>query len=99
MSRRKMNGIVEAIHYTSDGRIDLVRIYECLGPAWSDYKLINRQQLLEKLKSGSKIFTGRRQSHLGGVFDTWDKVQLAAGNIVSGDPSSGHDHLSNVPIF
>jgi hypothetical protein len=99
MARTKLDGIIEAVRYQSDGNIDLVRAYERHGAVWSDRILIGRKELAERLGNGSRFAAGVRKEYLGNVFETGPAVRLEQGSIVTaGQPAKG-DLLSNVPLF
>jgi hypothetical protein len=103
MAKIKLDGIVEAVHYTPDGQIDWVRAYERRGPIFSDHVLIRRPALLDQLKAGKRFATGSRKEYLGAVFETGAALRLAqhAGGeaIVTGEPHGQGDHLQGVPII
>ncbi len=61
MAQIKFDYLIEAIHYTPDGVLEKVRLYEKRGPSFSDHILISRDQLIHILKSGKKVVTGSRQ--------------------------------------
>ena len=49
---KKFDGIIEAVRY-KNGQIVTVRAYERRGATFSDRLLIERKDLLERLKTGS----------------------------------------------
>jgi hypothetical protein len=99
MPRKKIDGIIEAVHYLPDGKIDTVRAYERRGFIWSDHILLNRAELVERLKKGEKFATGQRTRYLGSWLETGPIVRFDR-NIVSTVGQEGtRDLLTGVPIF
>ena len=99
MAQKKMDGVIEAVRYTSEGRIMVVRAYERHGAVWSDWVLLDRQELLERLIQGKRFFTGKRKSYLGSVFNTGAIVHENHDNIVTNGQAGSQDMLSGVPVF
>ncbi len=99
MARLRVDGIIEAVRYSSSGRINLVRAYERRGPAWSDQVLLDRKDLIEKLNTGKRFVTGKRRPYLGSLFETGAPVRLVGGNVVSDDMVAVRDRLAGVPVF
>jgi len=98
MTKIKFDGVIEAVHYSQDGKIDLVRAYERRGAAFSDRILLKRAQLVERLQKGEKFVTGERTELMAGTFETVKSVQLN-GDVVSTGNGTNHDLLEDVPIF
>ncbi len=99
MAKRKLDGIVEAVRYTLDGRISFVRAYERRGVVWSDRILLARTELAERLAQGRQFVTGERKVFLGSVFTTGSPIRQLDGKITTnGQPGSG-DSLPGVPVF
>jgi hypothetical protein len=103
----KFDGVIEAVRYSPQGSISLVRAYERRGAAFSDHLLLDRATLVLRLKKGLKFITGERVAYMGGVFRPGSPVRLVkrgeqdvlvTGN-PSGDPSGEHDNLEGVPLF
>ncbi|MEW5940244.1 MAG: hypothetical protein AB1750_11315 [Chloroflexota bacterium] len=69
MANKKLDGIVEAVHYARNGQIDFVRAYERRGVTFSDRVLLDRKTLLERLKAKKRFATGRRKELWAGTFD------------------------------
>ena len=57
---KQIDGVIEAARYAPDGSIVMVRVYERRGATFSDYVLLDRKTLVEKLKKGKKFVTGQR---------------------------------------
>ncbi len=81
----------------------MVKAYERRGPAYSDSVLMDRQTLIDRLKSRKRFFTGRRLHQLGGTFQLGAPVRLVKSGgqetIVCGAQTGARDFLENVPIF
>ncbi len=102
MARSKFDGVIEAVRYASNGRIVLARIYERHGATWSDHILLERKDLVERLKKGKRFVAGQRKIYLGGTFET-NKVICYQGNgngiVVTEGQSANRDFLAGVPVF
>jgi len=98
MAKPKIDGIIEAVRYDSDGHIAQARVYTRRGAVWSDGVVFDRKQLAEQIKQGKRFMTGRRALYLGSSFETGKPVKLSGDHIVTGE-SAGQDHLSGIPVF
>jgi len=102
-SRPKYEGIIEAVHYNSDGRIDWVRAYERRGPTWSDHVLLDREKLIERLNAGKRFYAGKRVEYQASEFEVGAPihlVQIEGGDVlVTGDVKTSQDQLAGVPII
>ena len=58
---KKFDIVVEAVRRSTDGRIQTARIFERRGPTWSDRLLIDRDDLIQRLKAGEKSGCGYTQ--------------------------------------
>lgn len=102
MAKPKYDAVLQAVHYTSNGQVDWVRTFQRRGPIWSDYVLLNRQELVNELKSGKVYVTGRRIQYMAGTFEVEEPVRLLTNGserVVVGDKDSGRDYLKGVPII
>ena len=103
MAQKKFDGVVEAVRYAPDGRVDLVRVYERRGPTFSDRILLTRQELIDRLKLKKRFFVGRRMPYLAGTFDVGAQLRLAGADetlrVVTSDQPGESDHLEGVPLF
>jgi len=99
MTRKKLDGVIEAVHYTAGGKISVVRAYERHGVVWSDHVLLERKELSDRLKQGKRFVVGERKIYLGSVFKTGTEVRQIEGNIVTEGPTSARDLLTGVPVF
>ena len=98
---KKIDGIIEAVRY-KNGQIVMVRAYERRGSTYSDRILIDRRELLERLKGGKQFFTGSRKKLLASTFDSGKALQVVSRSgrewITTRD-SADRDELEQVPMF
>jgi hypothetical protein len=103
MAKSKIDGIVEAARYNPDGQIKWVRAYLRRGPTYSDRILLDRQSIVEQLKSGKLFMTGERVEQMASTFRLGIPIKLQQANsqdiLVAGDRQSSQDHLEGVPII
>jgi hypothetical protein len=98
---KKFDGIIEAAHY-KNGQIVTVRAYERRGAAFSDRVLIERKDLLERIKSGKMFLTGTRKEFWAGTFEEGKPVQVVSRDgkdLLSTRAGADHDELEQVPVF
>ena len=100
---QKYDGVIEAVHYAPDGRLEWVRAYERRGPAFSDRVLLDRASLLARLKKGKKFLVGTRLAHMGSSFQVGAPVRVVkqAGEdfLVTRSGSRTGDDLEGIPVF
>lgn len=99
MFKMKLDGVIAAVRYTSEGKIIVVRAYERHGAVWSDQILLKRKELVVRLKQGKKFVVGERKIYLGSVFETGKKVCQVEDNIITEGQKSSRDLLAGVPVF
>ncbi len=103
MAKKKIDAVLESVRLEEDGQLQWARIYERRGSIFSDHFLVDRDQLVQRLKSGQKIFTGKRQPKMGSVFDTFDEIRLSSSDgkelFVAGSLSKEKDFLTSLPRF
>lgn len=98
MFGNKLDGVVEVAHYHDDG-LAWVRAYERRGPTWSDHVLLDRETLVERLKSGKKFYIGSRIKNEASEFETKARLVLVDGHIVTeGTRSAKQDELKDLPV-
>jgi hypothetical protein len=102
--KNKINDyVIEAVHYSSNGRLEYVRLYERRGSSYSDRELFDRNQLIKTLKSNKRVVTGQRVSGLGSTFKLGNQVELAGLKddpvIICGNHGTNSDDLDGVPIL
>jgi hypothetical protein len=99
---KKFDGVIEAVHY-KDGQIEVVRVFERRGAAFSDRIMVPRHELLERLKGGKKFVVGKRREFLAGTFDVQDKpVQVVKRDdkeFIATRADADHDELEHAPVF
>jgi uncharacterized protein YjhX (UPF0386 family) len=94
---KKFDGVIEAVRY-KNGQIVMVRAYERRGASFSDHLLINRRDLLERLKSGKKFVTGSRTELMASTFEAGKAVQDGKEFISTRD-AADRDELEQAPVF
>lgn len=99
---KKFDGVIEAVHY-QNGQIKAVRAFERRGATFSDWVLLNRKELLGRLKKGQKYVIGKRKELLASTFEVeGNPVQVLDRNgkeIISTHPDAEHDELEPAPVF
>ncbi len=80
MARPKFDGIIEAVRYTPDGKIDLVRAYERRGAIFTYIILLDRKTLIERIKTGQRFMTGQRKKFWASTFEPTKRVRLLTQN-------------------
>ena len=99
---KKFDGIIEAVRY-KNGQIVAVRAFERRGASFSDRILLNRKELLERLKKGLRYVVGKRKELLASTFEMQEQpVKVFDQNgkeIISTRPDANHDELEQVPFF
>jgi hypothetical protein len=103
MAYPRYDGIIEAVHYTSGGMIAWVRVYERRGPTFSDHVLVQREELLKRLKAGKKFIVGKRREYLSSTFDVSHPLRLVKGDgqeyLAAGNEKADRDCLEGVPAL
>ena len=99
MAHSKIDGVIEAVRYTSGGILIVARTYERRGAVWSDHILLERKELIEQLQKGKHFVTGVRKTYLGSVFETGSTVNYTAGHILTDGQATNRDLLAGVSIF
>jgi hypothetical protein len=102
LSRIKVDGVIEVVHYDPTGQVEWARAYERRGSAFSDLLIIPRSQLVERLKAGKKYVIGKRIPYLAGSFETGKIVRLvehdAQQNFTTEDQPAEKDTLPQTPV-
>jgi hypothetical protein len=103
MAKINYDGVVEAAHYTPDGQLDWVRVYERRGAVFSDRVLLDREAFIRQLKAGKRYMVGERILNMGAMFNVSQPVHLLNQNgtqvIVVGNAQANKDTLDGVPII
>jgi len=101
MAKLKYDGVIEAVRYRSEGKVDWVRVYLRRGPTFSDHVLLQRQSLIDLLKQGKLFVTGKRVTYHAGTFEVSDTVRVMEKNgkfyLVSSGSATDQDSLPGVP--
>jgi hypothetical protein len=98
---KKIDGIIEAARF-KNGQITIVRAYERRGASFSDRVLIDRKDLLERIKNGKLFLTGARKEFLAGTFEEGRSVKVVSSegrDFISTRDISDHDELEETPVF
>lgn len=99
---KKVDGVIEAAHFTSDGRLAWVRAYERRGPTWSDLVLLDRAALVQRLKARKRFYVGTRREFLASEFDLGEPMRLVefyrGEALVVGGGYARQDRLQGIPV-
>jgi len=98
---KKVDGVIEAVHY-KNGQIVNVRAYERRGASFSDRVLIDRKDLLERIKNGKQFVIGVRKEFLASTFDESKTVQVVTRDgkeFIATRAGAEHDELEATPVF
>jgi uncharacterized protein YjhX (UPF0386 family) len=99
---KKFDGVIEAVRY-KNGQIMLVRAFERRGATFSDHIMLDRKEVLERLKKGKKYVIGERKQFLASTFDVQDKPVLLLNRdgreIISTRAEADQDELEQTPVF
>jgi len=99
---KKFDGVIEAVRY-KDGQIEVVRVFERRGAAFSDRVMLTRREFLERLQKGKNFFVGKRREFLASTFEVQEKpVQVLdrdGRQIISTRAEADHDELEQAPVF
>jgi hypothetical protein len=98
---KKIDGLIEAARF-KNGQIQFVRVYERRGFTFSDWVLLDRKALIERLQKGKVFTTGTRQDLMASTFNTDKPVMLVKENgheYIATNQNAKRDELENVPFF
>ena len=103
MAKIKFDGILTAVRLDETGELLTARIFERRGVVFSDHFLIERDDLIKRIKNGQKFLTGKRQYKMGSKFDTGENVRVVSSkgkeSLVVGNGETDKDNLKSVPQF
>lgn len=104
MAQTKFDGVIEAVRCAPDGQVQMVRLYERRGATFSDRVLVQRSDLVARMKSGQRFVTGQRQPYLGSTFSAGKPLRLvktAAGEFLTIGTAAptGQDDVQDTPRF
>lgn len=97
----KYDGVIEAVRY-KNGQISMVRAFERRGAAFSDWVLLDRKSLLNRLQKGKQFVTGSRKELLAGTFEVGKSVKLVKQDErewITTHENAERDELEQVPHF
>jgi hypothetical protein len=97
----KVDGVIDAVRFKA-GKIELVRAYERRGATYSDYVLLDRKKLIERLKDGKNFVTGQRIQYMASTFSAGKPVNLVGiddKQVLTTNTQQEHDELEGVPAF
>lgn len=98
---KKYDGVIEAVRY-KNGQIVLVRAFERRGAAFSDRVLMDRKELLDRLKDGKKFMLGSRTQLMAGTFEVGKPVKIVSHDskdFISTRDGAERDELEEAPVF
>ncbi len=98
---KKFDVVIEAVRY-KNGKIDVARVYQRRGAAFTDRILLDRKAMIELMQEGKRVVTGQRQEYMGGMFDVAKPVRLSGEDgqpVITTLERSDHDELEGVPVF
>jgi len=103
MAKLKYDGVVESVHYKPGGEVDWVRAYERRGATFTDYVLIDRQTLIQRMKNGKKYVVGRRIPLMASTFEVTQPLRLVRSGgkdvLIVGEAQADQDRLNGVPLI
>jgi hypothetical protein len=104
MAKKKLDGILEAAHFNSDGQLVWVRVYERENAGFTDRIILSREEFIKQLEAGKRYMLGERILNMGGTFNVSQPVRLIQKDgmtlIVVGDShNASQDELSIVPVI
>ncbi len=103
MAKNEYNAVLEAIRLDENNQLSLARMYEKHGAVWSDHFLVNRNELVKRMKGGQSFVLGSRIYKMGSSFETGQPVYLAIfddyGFIRLDQEHISADYLKGIPRF
>lgn len=99
MKIKKIKGVIDAVHYLTNGKIGFVRLYERRGAVWSDHLIVNRDDLVASIRTGNKYATGKRKNYLGSSLVIDSEIMINHDWISTEDNISACDQLLGVPMI
>lgn len=101
--RPKIDIVVVAIRYEAPGKIAWVRAYERRGKIWSDRIMIQRADLIARIRAGQHVMTGERIEFEAGTFKIWEAVRVedsnGASRLLAEAANGSGDDLNGVPAL
>ena len=98
---KKIDGVIEAVRY-KNGQISMVRAYERRGATFSDYVLLDRKTLLDRLQKGLQFVIGSREELRASTFKVGKPVMVlkhADRELLATNKNATRDELEETPVF
>jgi hypothetical protein len=98
---KKVDGVIEAVRYKK-GQVVAVRVYVRRGAAFSDRLMLDRRELIERLKNGKHFVIGARRELWAGTFEEGKPVQVVnrdGKEFISTRAESERDDVEGAPVF
>lgn len=103
MANKKCDGVVEAVRYAPEGKVDQVRVYLRRGAAWTDLVLMTRKDLVAALKAGKNMVAGTRVPLMAGSFELSNPILLKHINgqdlLYTRQLDGNRDNLEGIALF
>jgi hypothetical protein len=96
---KRPDGVIVAVRYVPDGKIETVRIFERRGATYSDRVHISREMLIDRLKNKKYFVVGKRTEYMASTFETGSQVRYLDSDVVTTSPAAKSDMLEGVPVF
>jgi hypothetical protein len=95
--------VLVSVRYRGEGRtLEYARGYARQGAVWGDLRLYTREQLLQMIRAGSRVATGR-VAPLEGDFIVTGRVRLTAGQgtdeVLAVDGARSDRDKLGLPLF
>ena len=99
----KYDGVIEAVHFDTEGQVEWVRAYLRRWVVFSDRVILQRDELIQALKEGKKFVIGKRIQYKGNDFEVSEPVNLIEKDgktyLIVGDKQMEHDDFTGVPVL
>lgn len=98
---KQIDGVIESVRY-KNGQILVVRAYERRGATYSDWVVLDRKTLLERLQKGQQFISGSRNDLMASTFTLSKPIMLVKADdreYIATYKSASKDELENVPLF
>ncbi len=103
MTEKKIDGVMEVVHYQPDGMVAWVRGYLRRGATWSDRVILKRDELVKEIKTGKKMMIGQRRALWASTFDVSAEIQVKKWDekevLTIMAASSEKDQLGDLPVI
>jgi len=103
MAKDQVDGVIVSVRYKPEGQVAWVRAYLRRGKIFSDVVLLEREKLIQDIKSGKNYHAGQRLPYFGGRFEVKSPLKVIRNNnseiLVTGDSQTARDDLEGVPVI